>query len=156
MKKTISHYTVLTCLILLIISQVNILIWMSVPIKDSALSVNTDYSVMYYLKFTTTYFIYLLFGVIGFVLLILRNKRGMFFATLFVLYLLINNIFIVKSNWIYFAQWAMFIIFFLTNLNFKFYKYYGLNKSELVSYFSIIFLICLIEFVPLIFSRLSM
>lgn len=156
MKKTIFHYTILICIILLVISQINMLILMSAPIKDSLLSVKTDYSLVYYLKFTSTYLIYLLFGIIGFILLTLRNKKGIFFTNLFVLYLLINNIFIVKSNWIYVTQWILFLIFFLITLYFKLYKDYGLKKSELVSYFYIILLICLIEFVPLIFSRLSM
>ena len=154
MKISIPHYTILISIVILIIFEIDMLIGLNVPIKDSALTQNMNYSALYYLKYTSTYLLYLLFGIIGFLLLTVKNKLGLFFSTLFVIYLLISSVFVVKSNWIYFTKWGVFLLFFLINFYFKSYKEYGLKKAELINYIYILTLICLIEFVPLFFSSL--
>lgn len=155
-KKIILHYIILGCIILLAIFHIKMLIHLSVPIEDKALSEGVDFTILYYLKFTSTHILYLLFGLIGTLLLAFGNRKGVFFSILFVLYLLINNLFVVKSDWIYIAQSILFILFFSLVFYFKSYKDYGLEQNKFRNYIYIILLICLTEYTPLLISHLAM
>jgi hypothetical protein len=152
MKRKILNYIFILCLITLIIAHVHMLFWLSIPIRDNAISMGKDYSLLFYLKYTSTYIIFLLFALIGCVLLVLRDKRGLFFSVLFVIYNLITNLFVVKFNWIYFTQWGIFILFFVFLFYFEIYKDYKLNKNQFINYMLIITIIIFIEFIPLLLN----
>ena len=155
MKRQVLHYITLASLLLIMIFQVQMLFSISVPIKDSSLIAGEHFSVIYYLKYTSSYILFLIFGLSGFLLIFLKKKIGVFFATLYVSHELINNIFVIKTDWIYLTQWLLFILFFLSILIKESFQFYGISKKTLTNYFYVILIVLSVRYIPLIFSYLA-
>lgn len=155
MKKQYSHYIILISLLLLLVFQILMLYRISVPIKDNSFLTGQDFSVLYYLKYTSSYILFLIFGLIGLVSILLKKRVGVFFAILYVLDQLINNLYVIKGDWIYFTQWGLFIVFFSSLFTQNFFTFYGLSKKTLTNYFYIGLLVLSVRNIPILFSYLG-